>query len=94
MDRAFRFNWTGSFTEVPSINVTTSPSTIIYASWNGATEVNYWQLFGSTSEAPQNAISLQNTTRPDFETSILWDEGGDWAWFQVAAMNLANEYVS
>ncbi|KAL1761962.1 hypothetical protein FB107DRAFT_244756 [Schizophyllum commune] len=49
---------------------------------NGATEVNYWQLFGSTSEAPQNAISFQNTTRPDFETSILWDGGGDRAWFQ------------
>ncbi|MGN6171027.1 MAG: arylsulfotransferase family protein [Solirubrobacteraceae bacterium] len=53
--RAFRFNdWIGSPTQPPAIAVrrsTTAGRDVVYASWNGSTQVRRWQVLSSSSQA-------------------------------------------
>lgn len=85
--RAYRFEWTGHPRTSPTIAVSgTSDNITVYASWNGATEIQSWQLLGSTNDAPQDAIELSTVTKNDFETVISYTDGG-YDYFQVAALN-------
>lgn len=85
--RAYRFEWTGHPRTSPTIAVSgTSDNITVYASWNGATEVQSWQLLGSTNDAPQDATELSTVTKNDFETVISYTDGG-YDYFQVAALN-------
>lgn len=85
--RAYRFEWTGHPRTSPTIAVSgTSDNITVYASWNGATEIQSWQLLGSTNDAPQDATELSTVTKNDFETVISYTDGG-YDYFQVAALN-------
>ncbi|KIY47640.1 hypothetical protein FISHEDRAFT_18207, partial [Fistulina hepatica ATCC 64428] len=91
--RAYRFNWTARPSYKPDVTVrTSSADTRIYTSWNGATEVRKWQLFGSTADEPQEAIPLANATWEDFETEIVWS-GERYAYYQVAGVNEHDQYL-
>jgi len=63
--RAFRFPWVGRPTDRPSL---AARSGVLYASWNGATEVASWQLREGTS-APDLRIT-QTVPRAGFETML------------------------
>ncbi|KAF9077665.1 ASST-domain-containing protein [Rhodocollybia butyracea] len=92
--RAYSVNWTATPTTRPSVFVQENGfNTTIYTSWNGATEVVTWQLSGSTSESPQLAIPLSNTTKNGFETVIPFNSSStNYKYYQVAAFN-SNEKI-
>ena len=72
IDRAFKQDWTGIPLDHPAlfVNLTdpTANAFTAYVSWNGATEVNYWQLAtGSVS----NALTVSQTVpKNGFETLL------------------------
>ncbi|KAK7047116.1 hypothetical protein VNI00_006781 [Paramarasmius palmivorus] len=70
--RALRYNWTGNPATIPSIELVQGKSSMlsIYASWNGATEINKWELLGSSDTNGSGAVSLYNRTKTGFETTI------------------------
>jgi hypothetical protein len=62
--RAYRFRWTGRPTDPPAAAVRhDSRRTIVYASWNGATEVASWQVLAG-------ARVVGSAPRTGFETPI------------------------
>ncbi|KAJ3854004.1 ASST-domain-containing protein [Lentinula lateritia] len=87
--RAYHYNWTATPSTRPSVFVETDGSnTTVYTSWNGATEVDTWQLSGSTADSPQLAVPISNTSRSGFETAIsVTDTSTNFTYFQVAALN-------
>lgn len=69
--RAFKQNWTGCPKSKPSVvaesagNDTASHGTTIYVSWNGATEVESWEIYGGVE-----TLSYMATVRKTgFETA-------------------------
>uniref|UniRef100_A0A0W0F7T0 ASST-domain-containing protein n=1 Tax=Moniliophthora roreri TaxID=221103 RepID=A0A0W0F7T0_MONRR len=71
--RTLRYNWTGYPTTTPSIQLVgggASALLSIHASWNGATEINKWELLGASDESGSGAMSLYNRTRTGYETTI------------------------
>jgi hypothetical protein len=66
--RAFRFPWHGAPTTSPDLVVETEgKSRVLYFSWNGATEVASYRLFGGSSE--ENLSLLATKTKTGFETT-------------------------
>ena len=67
--RAYRFPWIGTPSTLPSVSAsTTGASTNVYASWNGATQVNSWRVLAGTSADALQAVST--TTTQGFETQV------------------------
>ena len=64
-----RFPWIGRPAEPPAVAVTVEgPGLMVYASWNGATEVVTWQALAGPSEATLAVVG--SATRAGFETAI------------------------
>jgi hypothetical protein len=85
--RAFRFPWQGSPDTQPALafKVDATGVTLGY-SWNGATEVAAYRVFGGSS--PQSLAPIEEQPKVDFETqSHLTDVGADECYFQVAALD-------
>jgi hypothetical protein len=81
--RAFTANWTGHPTDKPAIaaQVNQAGGSVVYASWNGATELYSWTvLAGSTATQLQEAGSQRRT---GFETTITVNSEGPY--FAVTA---------
>ncbi|KIK63569.1 hypothetical protein GYMLUDRAFT_162867 [Collybiopsis luxurians FD-317 M1] len=71
--RTLRFNWTGEPTAPPSVKIiksSASNSSNVYASWNGDTRTERWELLGSNDSSGSAASSISNTSRSGFETTI------------------------
>jgi Arylsulfotransferase (ASST) len=68
--RAFRLPWSGQPTDDPAIaaELGTEDQVTIYASWNGATEVNTWQVLAGSD--PDQLELLAIAPRQGFETVI------------------------
>jgi arylsulfotransferase ASST len=66
----FKFPWSGHPTEPPQIALRPGPHgrLIVYASWNGATEVTSWRTFGGSSV--KQLAPLASAVRTGFETAI------------------------
>jgi hypothetical protein len=95
--RAYHFNWTAFPTTLPSVfvEIGDDSNTTVYTSWNGATEVDTWQLFGSTPESPQLAISISNTSRSGFETVITASgTSANYKYYQVAALDSNKKIIA
>jgi hypothetical protein len=81
--RAFTADWTGHPTDKPAVaaQVNQAGGSVVYASWNGATEVESWTvLAGSTASQLQEAGSQRRT---GFETTITVNSSGPY--FAVTA---------
>jgi hypothetical protein len=68
--RAFRFSWSGQPSDNPAVAVEQGPNdkVTLYVSWNGATEVESWQvLAGST---PNQLKPVGSAPRRGFETTV------------------------
>ena len=67
--RAYRFRWSATPAAPPDLSVASTPhGTRVYVSWNGATGVASWRIFGGRTAAvlrPLRVVSNQG-----FETSI------------------------
>ncbi len=67
--RVYREPWSAQPLEAPAIAARTSAgATAVYASWNGATTVDAWQLL--TGPSPSELTVASTTPRSGFETTI------------------------
>jgi hypothetical protein len=69
--RGFRLPWAATPTDRPAIALTrhrTTGGVTLYASWNGATDVDSWQV--SVGPSPQALEVAVTTPRDGFETAI------------------------
>jgi hypothetical protein len=69
--RAFRLPWTGRPADAPAIVTTTGArggGTTVYASWNGATEVDTWQLLAGDQSG--SLAPVTSTRSIGFESSL------------------------
>jgi hypothetical protein len=69
--RAFRFPWRGHPSDRPAAAAerASDEEVNVYASWNGATEVESWEVL--TGPRPDGLEPLGSVTRNGFETAIL-----------------------
>ncbi|KAL0058749.1 hypothetical protein AAF712_014557 [Marasmius tenuissimus] len=88
--RTIRGPWVGRPNTKPDIGFS---KTDVFASWNGATEVATWELFGSTSAYPEGRVSLNKTAKTDFETAIGYTGSTSYEFYQVAALDRNGEYL-
>jgi hypothetical protein len=67
--RDLRATWVGKPRDRPAVAVVPAGQTLtVYASWNGATEIDRWQVLGgSTADA---LVTVDATARTGFETAI------------------------
>lgn len=54
--RAFRFPWQGYPTTPPTLVVVTDTTPALYYSWNGATEVLGYRVYGGTTDQPNTIV--------------------------------------
>jgi hypothetical protein len=67
--RVYREPWAAQPSEPPAISArTSSGTTAVYASWNGATTVTAWQL--STGSSASRLTPVSTTPKSGFETTI------------------------
>jgi hypothetical protein len=78
--RAYRFLWVGRPTYPPSVAV---EGNLVYASWNGATEVRDWQLLTGTEKGKLRPLRI--VAKGGFETAIPLPSGA--AWVAVRALD-------
>jgi hypothetical protein len=83
--RTFLTDWAGRPTGKPSIVARSNQGSgfIVYASWNGATEINHWTVFAGSEPAALQPVGSQPWT--GFETTIV--VASDGPAFQVAAVD-------
>ncbi|HEY9151675.1 MAG TPA: aryl-sulfate sulfotransferase [Anaerolineales bacterium] len=85
--RAFRFPWQGTPSTPPTLAYKADENTLTLGySWNGATDVAAYKVFGGDS--PQALNLIEENPKTDFETqSELSDLPEDECYFQVAAID-------
>ena len=67
--RAYRMPWTGRPTSAPALTVArVGGSRVLFASWNGATELAHWRLTGGRSRTALQQLAV--VPREGFETRI------------------------
>ncbi|HTU77030.1 MAG TPA: arylsulfotransferase family protein [Trebonia sp.] len=81
--RTFTANWTGQPTTRPALAARSNPAggSTVYASWNGATEVDKWVVLAGTS--PSELTQAGSQQRSGFETAITVNTAGPY--FAVTA---------
>ncbi|KAJ3770405.1 ASST-domain-containing protein [Lentinula raphanica] len=92
--RALRYNWSGAPTDSPSIALVTASSSNLlsaHASWNGATEIVKWELYGASDSSGTGSISLYNKTRSGFETTIT--VSNSYSHYAVRAIGKGNQVL-
>ncbi len=82
--RSYKFPWVGKPTEPPDVHsravnwteeagvVAEAVQTVVYVSWNGATEVASWKLYKTTAEGGSRE-QIANVKRQGFETMLTYD---------------------
>ncbi len=83
--RTFLSEWTGRPNDKPVIvaHANGGGSFIVYASWNGATEIHRWQVLAGSDPASLQPVGSQSWT--GFETTIVVNSDGPL--FQVVALD-------
>ncbi|KAK7047094.1 hypothetical protein VNI00_006758 [Paramarasmius palmivorus] len=92
--RTLRYNWTGYPSTTPSIQLVTGASALlsVHASWNGATEINKWELLGASDGSGSGAVSLYNRTKTGFETTItISTKNNGYSHFAMRAIDRNNQ---
>ena len=85
--RVLLSTWVGSPSYPPSGAVRKSRGkTIVYASWNGATQVAGWRVLAGSSSAHLSVV-VSRAARSGFETTI--PVSGSHSWFEVEALDRA-----
>ncbi|KIR35996.1 hypothetical protein I352_00938 [Cryptococcus deuterogattii MMRL2647] len=91
--RVLRSNWTGYPRTTPALTVisnTTTNQYDIYTSWNGATEISSWVLYGATSlSGSASSSKLNQVNKTTFETyvSLSKDTAASYPWVQARAVS-------
>jgi hypothetical protein len=89
--RAYRFPWVGRPRDRPAVAAEAGPDgrTIVYASWNGATEVARWRVLAGKDE--RELVPVAEAPRRGFETRIGIPSGT--SWFAVQALGRAGRVL-
>ncbi|AAW45977.1 hypothetical protein CNBJ2300 [Cryptococcus deneoformans B-3501A] len=91
--RVLRSNWTGYPQTTPALTVISNSTTDqydIYTSWNGATEISSWVLYGATSlSGSASSSKLNQVDKTKFETyfSLSKDTAASYPWVQARAVS-------
>jgi hypothetical protein len=74
--RVLTHEWSGHPTEPPAIAARRRPGggAVVYASWNGATEVASWRVFAGTSKSAMHQVG--SGRKSTFETAIAVRHSG------------------
>jgi hypothetical protein len=82
--RGFKFNWTGIPNEEPAVvALAHGESIVLYVSWNGDTETEFWRFYGVDDKKREVAIGRER--RVGFETSFyVFSESGFKSFFAEA----------
>lgn len=89
--RAFTLPWVGAPLYPPSAAVRRlHGKTVVYASWNGATRVAYWQLLGGSGTGKLKIV-VGRARRRGFETAIATRAGGPF--FQIRALDASGRIL-
>lgn len=81
--RAYKFHFVGRPTEPPVVkafvygSTTADLTTIVYVSWNGATEVAGWNFY-ARADSTGPSVFIGTATRTGFETMFVADGYMDW----------------
>ncbi|KAK3710114.1 hypothetical protein LTR37_010545 [Vermiconidia calcicola] len=78
--RSYKFPWVGHPAQPPDVYATTlevkddnsSLRTVVYVSWNGATEVASWNLYRSDGSGNKTEL-VASVPRQGFETTLVYD---------------------
>lgn len=88
--RSYRQTWVGNPYYPPNLVVqTNSNQTIVYTSWNGATEVNSWQVYAGLYS--DRLALVGSAIKSGFETAIPVSRG--WSFFQVKALDSQGKVI-
>lgn len=93
--RAYRFPWKGYPTWPPTLAaVTAAGRTTLYASWNGATEVTHYRIYGGvTPNVVATLVGAQ--ARTGFETRAdITALAGSYCFFRVLPVNLDGQAMT
>lgn len=87
--RLHRANWTGFPKTYPNLTAEANgTSTNLFMSWNGATEVATWEVFGANSTSGgEGAVSIANASRTGFETTVSVASDKQYPVYQVRALD-------
>lgn len=66
--RAYRFQWSGTPQVPPAVAATGGKTPMVYASWNGATNVTSWRVLAGSSSHTLRAVATAR--KSGFETAI------------------------
>jgi hypothetical protein len=89
--RAFTYDWTGQPKDQPAVVVKANAAraAAVYVSWNGATEVDTWQVYAGKRESSLSVVATQ--PRASFETVIAADSTGPY--FMVTAHDASGKQI-
>lgn len=88
--RAYRENWVGMPHYPPSIAVQSGNGvTTVYASWNGSTETNSWQVFSGNDSDKLSPV--KSAAKTGFETAIPLTDAG--SYFQIKAIDAKGQVI-
>jgi hypothetical protein len=90
--RAYRFAWNAQPPTLPAVAISpsTNGSTLVSASWNGATDVSSWRVLAGP--APVSLADIGGASRTGFETSITVHNGSPY--FAVQALNAVGKVLA
>ncbi len=89
--RAFSLPWVGVPLTKPSVAAfAANGQTTVYASWNGSTEAQSWELLAGPSRASLSEVSV--TPRAGFETAMTTTTAGPF--FEVKALDAAGNTLN
>lgn len=89
--RAFKYNYTTNPADAPALFTyahNESASTIFYMSWNGATKVDRWRIYGSDSRNGSWTM-IDTVDKQGFETTFRANEY--YAWGMVESLDVAGK---
>jgi arylsulfotransferase ASST len=91
--RAYKFNFTAFPKDPPTLKTyaygapNSTSLTVFYVSWNGATEVAFWNVYGSESSDFGGSKLLGKAPKSGFETMITVAGYVPWAWAEAITAN-------
>jgi hypothetical protein len=92
--RTFAFPWSGRPAEPPALALASAPGaagTVVYASWNGATEVASWRVLAGAS--PGSLAPVATAAKSGFETAIATSASESGRYVAVQALNGAGAVI-
>jgi hypothetical protein len=93
--RTFALPWSGQPAEPPTLALASAPAgaagTVVYASWNGASEVSSWRVLAGSS--PGSLAPVATAPKSGFETAITTPVSESGRYVAVQALNGAGAVI-